>query len=337
MYAKAGSIERHPSVFVQGQPGIGKSQSVRQIATNLEAKLNKKVNVSDVRLLLFNPVDLRGIPVADMESKEAIWLKPQVFNFDTSEDVINILFLDELTAAPSSLQVAAYQIALDRQLGEHKIPDNTFIIASGNRLEDNAISYEMPTPLRNRFMHFELELDFNSWLVWASENRIHPKIIEFLERNPDKFSTKNLHTTSYIIVTPRSWEFLSDLLYTLGGDIKEHEDYIASIIGVSLTELFLNGKEILSINDILTGKVKDAPETIGELQRVIEVLESEVSLYSRDKEQMANVLNYLSVIPTDYGIRIFRKMISLKDLKYDIAELSGYETFIKKLEGSESR
>ena len=51
-----------PSVMLWGPPGVGKSQAVRQIAGRIEKNTTKKVNVTDVRLLLFNPIDLRGIP-----------------------------------------------------------------------------------------------------------------------------------------------------------------------------------------------------------------------------------------------------------------------------------
>ena len=93
-YAKNDFIDLHPSVFIQGQPGIGKSQAIFTIAKKLEQSLERKVIVHDVRLLLFNPVDLRGIPIADYEEKVAIWLKPKIFQMDESEKVINILFLD---------------------------------------------------------------------------------------------------------------------------------------------------------------------------------------------------------------------------------------------------
>ena len=106
-----------PSTMLWGQPGIGKSQAIRQIATYIQEKTHKRVDVTDVRLLLFNPIDLRGIPVADAERQFAVWLRPKIFNMDKSKDVVNILLLDEISAAPQSVQAAAYQITLDRKVG----------------------------------------------------------------------------------------------------------------------------------------------------------------------------------------------------------------------------
>lgn len=330
-YAKKGLVEKHPSVFVQGQPGIGKSQAVRQLADNLEKMLGKKVFVNDVRLMLFTPVDLRGIPVADMKERVAIWLIPEVFRFSDDERVINILFLDELTAAPSSLQAAAYQIALDRRLGEHRIPANTFIIAAGNRLGDNAIAYEMPTALRNRFIHFELMINLDEWINWAQINGIHPMVIEFLKSNPDKFSTDDFDTQSNIIVTPRSWEILSNLLNTLDGDVNDQEPYISGVIGTSLASLFLTSRDMIPIDDIAHGKVMDTPKTINELQRITDVLENRIEKYSHEKGSLTHILKYLSMLPMDYAIRIFRKIIKLKTEGFDIADTPEYKIFMEKL------
>lgn len=111
------SLKKFPSVMLWGSPGVDKSQGVRQIADDISACTGKRVEVTDVRLLLFNPVDLRGIPTSNADKTLAVWLKPKIFQMDESSDVINILFLDEISAAPQSVQAAAYQITLDRQVG----------------------------------------------------------------------------------------------------------------------------------------------------------------------------------------------------------------------------
>jgi len=331
-YSKTDSIKDFPSVFIQGQPGIGKSQAVIRIAANIEKELGKKVNVQDIRLLLFNPVDLRGIPVADMEEKVAIWLKPKLFKLDASNNVINILFLDELTAAPSSLQAAAYQIALDRQLGEHKLPENTFIIGAGNRTSDNAIAYDMPTALRNRFIHFELVLDLEDWLSWAEIKGINPYIVEFLNNNPDKFAYKDLSTDSFIIVTPRSWEILSNLLNTLGGEAKDNETFITSVIGNSLTSLLLNSDDNPLVKKIVAGEEVEAPKSMSELQRVMDVLIEQLKRYKTDKEIITNIIRFSLIVPVDYAVRLFKEVIRLNINDFDLTEIDAFNELMKKME-----
>ena len=144
-----------------GPPGVGKSQAVRQIAKEIGDRTGKRVNVTDVRLLLFNPIDLRGIPTANADKTLAVWLKPQIFQMDASDDIVNILFLDEISAAPQSVQAAAYQITLDRVVGEHKLPDNCIVIAAGNRMTDKSVAFKMPKALANRLMHIDIAGSFN--------------------------------------------------------------------------------------------------------------------------------------------------------------------------------
>lgn len=177
-------LKSFPSVMLWGPPGIGKSQGVREIAGNIQAKTGKKVSITDVRLLLFNPVDLRGIPTTNADKTLSVWLKPQIFQMDESEDVINILFLDEITAAPQSVQAAAYQITLDRVIGEHKLPENCIVIAAGNRVTDKSVAYNMPRALANRLLHITVKGDPDSWHDWAVKSGIHRFVTSFLEYNP---------------------------------------------------------------------------------------------------------------------------------------------------------
>ena len=137
-------LRTFPSAMLWGAPGVGKSQAVRQVAAEIKSRTGKAVQVTDVRLLLFNPIDLRGIPTANEDKTLAVWLKPQIFNMNPSDSVINILFLDEISAAPPSVQAAAYQITLDRVVGEHRLPENCIVIAAGNRTSDKSVAYKMP-------------------------------------------------------------------------------------------------------------------------------------------------------------------------------------------------
>lgn len=200
------SVKRMPSVMLWGPPGVGKSQGVKQMAELIQKNTGKKVKVTDVRLLLFNPIDLRGIPTANEDKTLAVWLKPQIFQMDESEEVINILFLDEISAAPQSVQAAAYQIVLDRVIGEHSLPDNCIVIAAGNRTTDKSVAYKMPKALANRLMHIEVEVNFDKWTEWAVQKCIHPKVIGFLRFRQEFLLQETSRSDSLAYPTPRTWE-----------------------------------------------------------------------------------------------------------------------------------
>jgi MoxR-like ATPase len=101
-------------VFIWGPPGIGKSSIVKQIATSQELEF------LDLRLSLLDPTDLKGIPFFNAETKEGVWAKPSFLPSDTGSK--GILFLDEINTAPPAVQASAYQLILDRKVGEYELP-----------------------------------------------------------------------------------------------------------------------------------------------------------------------------------------------------------------------
>ena len=205
-------VKTMPSVMLWGPPGVGKSQAVRQIASKIGNATGKKVNVTDVRLLLFNPIDLRGIPTSNADKTLAVWLRPQIFQMDETPDVVNILFLDEISAAPQSVQAAAYQITLDRTVGEHRLPDNCIVIAAGNRVTDKSVAFKMPKALANRLMHIEVEGSFDAWKQWAVKSGINDKVIGFLSFKSNYLMGFEGNTDDLAFATPRSWEMVSNIL-----------------------------------------------------------------------------------------------------------------------------
>lgn len=324
-------IAEHPAVFVSGQPGIGKSQSIKEIARRLGSLTEKIVTVTDIRLLLFNPIDLRGIPVADLKERIAIWLRPQIFNMASDESHINILFLDELTAAPLSVQAAAYQIALDKRIGEHVLPRNTFVVAAGNRIEDHSIVYEMPAALKNRFMHFEIKNDFADWMSWARAQDIHPDILSYLKYNPHRLNVEDFAGDTQVIVTPRSWEMLSKILKTVGGSLKNNRIIVASILGNSLAELVTNFSEGIDVEDIWSGQYKDVPDSISEVQNIVDLLVATLDYYMHDRDKLYHVLNYLHVLPMDFGLRLFRRIAQYEGPVCPLTEFESFNAYVKKI------
>jgi hypothetical protein len=111
------------------------------------------------------------------------------------------LFLDELNAAPAMVQASCYQLVLDRQLGEYTLPEDWAIIAAGNRDSDRAATTRMPTPLRNRFVPFEFEVDLQEWSEWAIQNGIRPEVIAFLRFRPELLSMFDRDNNAFPIST----------------------------------------------------------------------------------------------------------------------------------------
>jgi MoxR-like ATPase len=151
-------------VFLWGPPGIGKSDLVSGIAKELGAVM------IDLRLSQMDPTDIRGIPFYNKEINKMDWAAPIELPDEefASKYPLVVLFLDELNAAPPAVQAAAYQLILNRAVGKYRLPDNVVMVAAGNRESDKGVTFRMPSPLANRFVHLEVRADFPSWEHWLS-------------------------------------------------------------------------------------------------------------------------------------------------------------------------
>jgi hypothetical protein len=248
-------LKKRP-IFLWGPPGIGKSDIVHQIGADLNA------HVIDVRLSLWEPTDIKGIPYFDSNDSKMVWAPPVELpdaDMAAKHEKI-ILFLDEMNSAAPAVQAAAYQLILNRRVGTYHLPDNVFIVAAGNREADKGVTYRMPAPLANRFIHLEMRVDFDDWFDWATLNRVHKDVVGFLT-----FSKKDLYdfdpkSATRSFATPRSWSFVSELLED---DVEESTvtDLVAGAIGEGLAVKFMAHRKVASSmpdpTDILAGKVKE--------------------------------------------------------------------------------
>jgi len=242
--------EARKALFIWGSIGIGKSELVRQVGKDLAKELKdkdgkplnleysesirdinnvKKFVVIDIRLSQMDPSDLRGIPVWDKEAGCTRWLAPSTF----PRQGYGLIFFDELNLSAPLVQASAYQMILNRQLGEYLIPDGFGLIAAGNRLEDRANIFDMAKPLCNRMGHVQLNPPSpEKWTQWAGPADIDPRIIGFVNAFQSKLFQFNQSTKEKAFATPRTWEFVSDLITGLPStDIEELELRISSLVG----------------------------------------------------------------------------------------------------------
>lgn len=307
-------IRMVPSVMLWGPPGIGKSQAVRELAESITKNTGKKSVVTDVRLLLFNPIDLRGIPTANADKTLAIWLKPQIFQMDPDENTVNILFLDEISAAPQSVQAAAYQITLDRVVGEHKLPDNCIVIAAGNRTTDKSVAFKMPKALANRLMHIEIESSFESWNSWAIRKGVNPKVIGFLKFRNDYLMNFDAQQEDLAYATPRSWEMVSNLLNTVDDSIANMYQLIAGLIGTGVAAEFRMWERVYSrlpdIEKIFDGMMPAVPDTPDALYALCSAMTSYAASHKDEKMRISNSIRYALRLPPDFSV------VLMKDYMY---------------------
>lgn len=322
-----------PAVMLWGAAGVGKSEAVKQLAAELERVSGKKVTVTDIRLLLFSPVDLRGVPVADSQRKFANWLKPKIFDLPEDSKTVNIIFLDEISAAPMSVQASAYQICLDKQIGEHKLPDNCIIIAAGNRTTDQSVAYKMPAALANRMLHFNVESSFDSWKNWAVEHGIDERIVGYLSFDNSRLYTEP-DSSSLAYATPRSWSFVNTIINGCD-DIKEKYLLISAAVGIDAALEFEEWckvyKTLPKVSDIIAGKCSVYPQKHDELYALTASLTRALTEAKEtvSVDELENVFIYAKRFPADFAAMFFDNLVNVKELQGKIMKCRSISEWIK--------
>jgi MoxR-like ATPase len=274
--------------FLWGGPGLGKSDIVRLVAKQ------RNVALQDVRALLLDPVDLRGLPYlsADQQSK---WATPDFLPRDGE----GILFLDELNAAPSMVQASCYQLVLDRKLGEYTLPKGWAIIAAGNRESDRAVTTRMPTPLRNRFTHLNFEVDMQEWCEWAVDTDIRPEVVAFIRFKPDLLS--NFDRDANAFPSPRSWSFVSRILDRPSSPGIEHE-LIAGTVGAGaateFTAFLTTFRNLPNIDAILMNPEQERVPSDAAAQFAV----ASALSYRATDTNFDRICKYLKRMPTEFSV-----------------------------------
>ncbi len=283
-------------VMVWGPPGIGKSQIVAAVASQ------HNVPVIDIRLSQMEPTDLRGIPFRDGDT--VVWSIPALLPNAKRHGDKGILFLDEITSAPPTVTAAAYQLILDRRLGEYRVPEGWAIFAAGNRHGDRGVTYAMPAPLANRFTHYDLQADLDDWTAWAYRTDIDERVIAFLRFRPELLLDMKSSTTLAAFPSPRTWEYASRALRKFADTPALLLDAIQASVGVAagveLKAFMDHIRDLPDIEAIAQGRSDAIPGAI-DLQyavasSLVRRVVREAGKPTRDA-MIGNVLRYATLFP----------------------------------------
>lgn len=305
-------IDANQPVMLHGSPGVGKSDVVRQVAKQ------RGIELIDLRLSQLDPVDLRGVPSVDTKKHITSWNTPNFLPTDGK----GILFLDEINSAAQATQAAAYQLVLDRKLGDYMMPPGWAIIAAGNRSTDRAIVNQMSTALKNRFTHLNYEVSNDDWCDWALRNNIAVEVLgfirfrpmllnEFEQRNESKEEKERVQRMkdAQAFATPRSWEFLSKIVQQKPGSDIEYELY-TGIVGEGSAAEFMGYlkyyRDLPNLDALLmnpgAAKVPEEPATLYALSTGLAT--------KATQDNMERVVKYALRLPAEFQVLLMKDAIA---------------------------
>ena len=327
------AIKKRRPVFLWGPPGIGKSDIVKQIGEDAGRE------VIDVRLALWEPTDIKGIPYYNADQGKMVWAPPA--ELPTNPESTAIIFLDELNSAPPAVQAAAYQLILNRRVGTYELPKGVDVVAAGNREGDRGVTYRMPAPLANRFIHLEAKVDFDDFQEWAVMNAVHPEVLGYVGFAKQDLYDFDPKSPSKAFATPRSWVFVSDLLKDEDCDADTLHNLVAGAVGDGLAIKFMAHRKIAGrlpkAEDILDGKVKDL--SVKEVSAMYSLtvslcyeLKDRAEKKTKGWDSMAdNFFRYMmDNFPTELVVMGAKTALTNYDLPLDATKMKNFDEFHKR-------
>jgi len=313
--------KRKVPVFLWGPPGIGKSSIVAQVAKD------DGINFIDLRLSLLDPTDLRGIPFFDTKKETAVWAPPS-FLPDGSQPR-GILFLDELNTAAPMVQASAYQLILDRKIGEYSLPDGWAIVAAGNRESDRGVVFRMASPLANRFVHLEMDVNVNDWKNWAVNSNIDSSIIAYILHRPDALFSFNTKDDSKSFATPRTWEYVNEIISS-EPDLDLLLPMVSGAIGEELAASYLGFRSVAidlpDLDEILSGDCFDVPNDPSALHILCTALTMRINQNTSSKK-LNNLIKYSLNLPGEFAVMIVQ---DLRERNIELDHVDSWTLWMRK-------
>lgn len=311
----------HTPVMLWGPPGVGKSDIINQIGQRND------VPVIDIRLSQMEPSDLRGIPFKNDDIVE--WAIPAMLPDINRHGEKGVLFLDEITSAVPSVSAAAYQLILDRRLGEYEVPQGWAIFAAGNRQGDRGVTYTMPSPLANRFSHFDVDLNLDDWVAWAYQHDVDERIIAFLRFRPELLFDFDPAHNPVAFPTPRSWQFAHRALKKFENHpqllLGSLQACVGPAAGIELKAFVDSLDQMPDLDAILRGEDVKSPKEIDLQYAVASALVGR-AIRAKDTdtagEVYGHILNYAKVFrEKEMGVMLVSDMLrAVGDDLFAVAE-----------------
>ena len=195
-------------LFIEGSPGIGKTEIIRQISK----KCGYRCIVTHLGSKTID--HFSGLPEFSKKDNGKLattWSEPALVDLCNKDDVPTVLFLDDVHLASEIVIKILFEALTERAIHGEPLGNKVKVVGSMNEIssEMGSTISEIPDPVRNRFIRLKIEPDLKDWLAYANKIGVDESIIGFLSFN-NKFFCAAPADESSQFPTPRSWVGLSE-------------------------------------------------------------------------------------------------------------------------------
>lgn len=198
--------------YLEGKPGIGKTEIVKQIADELG------IGFVSFSITHHTRNSLLGLPViTELECGKYTEYTMSEIIASVAEKVEEgqeegILLLDEFNCASETIMPTMLAFLQSRNIGKYKLPEGWTIVLCGNPPTYNKSAKRFDAVILDRVRKLQVEYDLKDFLAYAKEQNFYPAILEFLNVNKQFFYRLVQEKDKEEIVTCRGWENLSHTL-----------------------------------------------------------------------------------------------------------------------------
>ena len=295
-------------VLLRGRHGVGKSEVVYQLATDLA------LPVVERRASQMTEGDLLGLPSTD--GAVTTWNPPAWFKTACDEAVV--LFLDEVDRATPEVRQGIFELTDSRKLAGFSLHADTIIVAAVNGGEHGAQYQvgEMDPAELDRYTVFDVEPSHEDWLDWAKTN-VDGLVWDFINQNRNHLEHTGDFEPNKVYPSRRSWDRLNRA--AVGADLVSEDadagtlfNLAAAFVGfeaaVALQDFFVNYSRQVTVEDILVkGEIDRTKDfTINDHSALVEKMEAtEAFAEALPTEQVQNLANYFVTLPSEVAMKLW--------------------------------
>lgn len=237
-------FDQRISVELQSSPGLGKSDVIQQLVTELSARDGFEWGYAELFLATQTPPDLLGYMMPETRTfdgadvRVSSWTMPAWMMTKDGKPVTSyrrgILFLDEYGQGEADVKRASAQLLLKGELGPWRVPDGWAVVAASNRSDDRSGVTKSFDFVINRRAQFEITPDLESWEEWAHTSEVTALTITFAKQHPEIVFSGKVPEKQGPWCTPRSLVMADKMLHAMSVDGKLPDDPIAVSVVTSL-------------------------------------------------------------------------------------------------------